>query len=249
MVIKQKIGSAFVCGQKISSLGLSLQDFSWALIYHEGKKSQYNWTGFTLSKWISRLWSPHTWQAMCSISETLLSVVLPFIFSGGLVINLQRYQWQILRAKMDHLFNEFIKNSIIINGKRRRIQTSSKGENLDVTEHRWRALQECDTSYIFILCGFGGVFLPVKPQEFKNVDKQTLARHILRRQRIQLCLVIYMAVSSPTGPRITRNCGSAHELESPEIQNWVTLLALSWLTLIYLVQWMCYWITSSCRPK
>lgn len=146
---------------------------------------------------------------------------------GGLVINLQRYQWQILRAKMDHLFNEFIKNSIIINEKRRRIQTtSSKGENLDVTEHRWRALQECDTSYILSCVDLVGFFLPVKPQEFKNVDKQTLGRHILRRQRIQLCLVIYMAVSSPTAPRITRNCGSAHELESPEVQNWVTLLTL-----------------------
>lgn len=75
VVIKQKIGSAFVCGQKISPLGLSLQDFSSALIYHEGKKSQYNQTGFTLSKWISRLWSPHTQQAMCSTSQTLLYVV------------------------------------------------------------------------------------------------------------------------------------------------------------------------------
>lgn len=75
----------------------------------------------------------------------------------------------------------------------------------------------------------------MKPQEFKNVGKQILARHILRRQRIQLCLVIYMAVYSPTAPRITDNCGSAHELESPEVQNWVTLLTLSWLTLIYLV--------------
>lgn len=168
MVIKQKIGSAFVCGQKISSLGLSLQDFSWALIYHEGKKSQYNRTGFTLSKWISRLWSPHTWQAMCSISETLLSVVLPFIFSGGLVINLQRYQWQILRAKMDHLFNEFIKNSIIINGKRRRIQTtSSKGENLDVTERRWRALQECDTSYILSCVDLVGFFCLWNPRNLR----------------------------------------------------------------------------------
>lgn len=55
----------------------------------------------------------------------------------------------------------------------------------------------------------------MKPEEFKNVGKQILARHIFRRQHIQLCLVIYMALYSPTAPRKTDNCGSAHELESP----------------------------------
>lgn len=144
-----------------------------------------------------------------------------------------------------------LKCHIIINGKRKRIQdtTNSKGENLDVTEHRWRALQECDTSWHFILGRFCGFFLHMKPQEFKNVGKQILTRHILRRQHIQLCLVIYMAVYSPPAPRKTDTCGSAHELKSPEVQNWVTLLTLSWLTLIYFVQWMCYWIARSFKPK
>lgn len=87
---------------------------------------------------------------------------------GGLVINLQRYQWQILRAKMDHLFNEFIKNPIIINGKRRKIQTtSSKGQNLDGTEHRWRALQECDTSYILSCVDLVGFFCLWNPRNLR----------------------------------------------------------------------------------
>lgn len=82
---------------------------------------------------------------------------------------------------------------------------------------------------------FVGFLLHMKPQEFKDVGKQILARHIRRRQHIQLSLVIYMALCSPTAPRKTDNCGSLHELESPEVQNWVTLLTLSWLTLICLV--------------
>lgn len=52
------------------------------------------------------------------------------------------------------------------------------------------------------------------------MGKQIFARHILRRQCIQLCLVICMTVYSPTAPKITDNCGSAHELQSPEVQDW-----------------------------
>lgn len=63
---------------------------------------------------------------------------------------MQSYLQQILRAEMDHFFNEFIKKPIwisvkqnyfpshtIVNGKRKRIQhtASRKGEKLDVTEH------------------------------------------------------------------------------------------------------------------
>lgn len=36
--------------------------------------------------------------------------------------------------------------------------TDSKEENLDVTEHSWRALQECDTSLHFIFGRFCGFF-------------------------------------------------------------------------------------------
>lgn len=37
--------------------------------------------------------------------------------------------------------------------------TNGKRENLDVTEHRSRALQECDTHSHFILGRFCGVFI------------------------------------------------------------------------------------------
>lgn len=126
--------------------------------------------------------------------------------------------------------------------------TSSKGENLDVTEHRWRALQECDTSYILSCVDLVGIFCLWNPRNLRMWVNKYL-QDIFLEDNIYNCLVIFMAVSSPTAPRITSNCGSAHELESPEVQNWVTMLTLLWLTLIYLVQWTCYWITRSCRPK
>lgn len=45
--------------------------------------------------------------------------------------------------------------------------TSSKGENLDVTEHRWRALQECDTSYILSCVDLVGIFCLWNPRNLR----------------------------------------------------------------------------------
>lgn len=60
-------------------------------------------------------------------------------------------------------------------------------------------------SYKFALHIDFFIFLYIKPQEFKNMDKQTFFKFILGRQHMELCLVTCMTEYSPIASKITDN--------------------------------------------
>lgn len=76
--------------------------------------------------------------------------------------------------------------------------------------HFCKALHLCSvTSLHCILAFYFYFFLYIKPQEFKNMDKQIFFKFILGRQHMELCLVICMTEYSPIAPKITDNWVSA----------------------------------------
>lgn len=79
-------------------------------------------------------------------------------------------------------------------------------EDLDVP-HSCKALHLCSVTSLH--CTLAFYFLYIKPQEFKNMDKQIFSKFILGRQHMELCLVICMTEYSPIAPKITDNCVSA----------------------------------------